>query len=89
MRVVEIGEIGSTFGEGLFDEVCEAVFRKGDWHSIDVAETVHDAIGELCKNKLPERGVTLEATKEELMELGFDILFGQEVKIVKKETEKS
>jgi len=44
---------------------------------------------ELCKNKLPERGVTLEATKEELMELGFDILFGQEVQIVRKETEQS
>lgn len=84
MKVVEAGEIGAYFGEDLFADLCENVDVMGGWKSPDIAHIVRTELIELCKNRLPERGYTIEATKEEIMNLDWNV-FAQEVTLAKKE----
>lgn len=84
MKIIEAGEIGSCFGESLFEDLCERIENEGGWDVYAPASQVRKHLVEMCKNKLPERGFTVEATKEEIS--GIELNFGEEVTIVKKES---
>ena len=84
MKLVEMGEIGSCFGEDLFSDLCERVEKEGGWNLYEVGKQIQKHLVELCRGRLPERGFTIEATEDEIRGLEFNPFEG-EITIVKKE----
>lgn len=84
MKLVEMGEIGSRFGEDLALDLCKEIEERGGWNAYDLSENIRKALVDICRNKLPERGFTIEATKSEIFGLKFNP-FGREITIVPKD----
>lgn len=84
VKLVEMGEIGSCFGEDLFPDLCKEIEERGGWDAYDLSENIRKALVDICRNKLPERGFTIEATKDEIFGLKFNPFEG-EITIVQKE----
>ena len=84
VKLVEMGEIGSCFGEDLFSDLCERVEEEGGWNLYEVGKQIQKHLVELCRDRLPERGFTIEATEDEIRGLEFNP-FGREITIVPKE----
>lgn len=81
MKTVEAGEIGSNFGEDLFEDLCKRIDEeKCGWDPIDIRRM----LVELCSDRLPERGYTIEADKSEIIRLDFNP-FACEVTLVPKD----
>lgn len=72
VKLVEMGEIGSCFGEDLFPDLCKEIEERGGWNAYDLSENIRKALVTLCRDKLPERGFTIEATKGEIFGLEFN-----------------
>lgn len=71
MKTVEMGEIGSCFGEDLYADLCRRIEDEGrGWNPHDIREF----LVELCRDRLPERGYTIEAEKSEIFGLDFNPL---------------
>ena len=84
MKLIEMGEIGTCFGEDLFAELCDRIECGGGWYSYGISDMVKSALVEICGSKLPERGFTIEATKDEIIGLKFNPFEG-EITIVPKD----
>lgn len=83
MKVVKMGEIGSCFGEDLLPDLCKEINDRGGWDAYDLSENIRKALVTLCRDRLPERGFTIEATKGEIFGLEFNP-FACEVTLVPK-----
>lgn len=69
MKTVEAGEIGSIFGEDLYMDLDRRIDEEGcGWNPIDIRRM----LAELCRDRLPERGYTIEADKSEIIGLDFN-----------------
>ena len=86
VKLVEMGEIGSCFGEDLALDLCKEIEERGGWNAYDLSENIRNALVTLCRNRLPERGFTIEATKGEILGLKFNPFAG-EITIVPKDGE--
>lgn len=88
VKLVEMGEIGSCFGEDLFTDLCERVEKEGGWNLYEVGKQIQKHLVELCRDRLPERGFTIEATEDEIRGLEFNP-FGREITIIPKDEAKA
>lgn len=71
MKTVEVGEIGSIFGDDLYADLCRRIEDEGcGWNAFDIRRM----LVELCRDRLPERGYTIEADKSEIIGLDFNPL---------------
>ena len=81
MKTVEAGEIGSNFGEDLYANLCRRIDEEGcGWYASDIRRM----LVELCRDRLPARGYTIEADKSEIIGLDFNP-FACEVTLVPKD----
>lgn len=87
MKVVEAGDICHAIAKDAVGAVNAAVSDAGGWMDVmDIEDVVTAAIRKFVAERIPTRGFVVEATKDEIRGLRFNV-FSVPVTLAKKESE--